>query len=415
MISIDQIRQNPEKIRQAAKNKGIADIDLDGIIHLDDKRKDLLSQIQQLNEKRNKLSREEGIREGKQIKEQLAVLKTQLNQVQDDLDSNLSRIPNPPVEEVKAGKDESENDVVESWGEKPNFDFEPKDHLDLAETLDIIDVKRAAKVSGSRFAYLKNQAVRLEFALVNFVFDMLEQENFSLMVPPVLIKAEITKKLGYWEAGGNQDYYIVEEPDEKEGSMYLVGTAEHSVVPYHSNEILNSKDLPVRYQAFSTCFRREAGSYGKDVRGIMRVHQFDKVEMVSFTTEQKAEEEFEFLLSLQKKLLKSMQIPFRVVKMCSGDLGFPAACKYDLEAWIPSQQKYREVTSVSTTTDFQSRRFNIKYREGENKEYVHILNGTACAIGRTIVAIMENFQQKDGTIIIPEVLRKYVGRDKISV
>ena len=221
--------------------------------------------------------------------------------------------------------------------------------------------------------------------------------------------------MGYWQAGEHNQYYLVKEPEIDEGLLYLIGTAEHSLVPMHQDEILNINDLPKRYAGFSTCFRREAGTYGKDTRGIFRVHQFDKVEMVSITTKEKDDEEFEFLLSVEEELYKGLDIPYRVSKMCTTELGFPAAKKIDLEAWIPSQNKYREITSVSTTTDFQARRLKIKYKTDNNKaEYVHILNATGCAIGRTIIAILENYQQKDGSVAIPKVLQKYTGFNKIS-
>jgi seryl-tRNA synthetase len=285
--------------------------------------------------------------------------------------------------------------------------------------MDMIDAT-GTKVSGSRFAYLKGDLVLLEFALVQFAMETLVKEGFTPIIPPVLIKKEITEGLGYWHAGGNEDYYLVsdfnvdEGKDEKENPLYLVGTAEHAIVPMHKDEVFQKKDLPKRYVGFSSAFRREAGTYGKDTKGILRVHQFDKVEMVSFVPEEDDEAEHEYLLSLEEKLFQALEIPYQVIKMCTGDLGFPVARKYDLEAWMPGQNKYREVTSVSTVTDFQSRRLNIKYLDGSDKKYVHILNGTAFAIGRTIIAIMENQQQIDGSILVPKVLQKYIGKEKIS-
>ena len=318
------------------------------------------------------------------------------------------------------GKDENDNEVVRNWGEKTKFDFKAKEHLELGEALGMIDTKRAAKVSGARFAYLTGDAVLLELALVNLAMETLIKEGFTPIVPPVLMKVPVFHDLGYSEHLGNENYYYVAgDPDKKnqgeeEEGYYLVGTAEHSIVPFYKDEVLSAFDLPKRFVGFSSAFRREAGSYGKDTKGILRVHQFDKVEMVSFARASESDKEHEFLLGLEEKLFQALKIPYQVVKMCTGDLGAPAARKYDLEAWLPGQGKYREVTSTSTCTDFQARRLNIKYREGDKLKYAHTLNGTALAIGRTIIAIMENYQASDGSVEVPEVLKKYLNKDVIS-
>jgi seryl-tRNA synthetase len=244
----------------------------------------------------------------------------------------------------------------------------------------------------------------LEFALVQLALETLMKEGFIPVVPPVLIKTEVMRGLGYMENGGDEDMFHI----EKDG-FTLVGTAEHSIVPMHSDEVFLGKDLPRRYVGFSTAFRREAGSYGKDTKGILRVHQFDKVEMVSYVKEGEDDKEQDFLLSLEEKLFQALEVPYQVIKMCTGDLGFPAARKFDIEAWMPGQNKYREVTSVSTITDFQSRRLSIKYQDEIEKKYALILNGTAFAIGRTLIAVLENHQQEDGSVLIPKVLQKYMG------
>ncbi|MBI2007513.1 MAG: serine--tRNA ligase, partial [Candidatus Blackburnbacteria bacterium] len=310
------------------------------------------------------------------------------------------------------------NKVIKSWGEPTKFDFQPKDHLELGEALGIIDVQRASKVSGTRFGYLLGDAVLLEFALVQFAIKTLTENGFAPIIPPALTRVSIFHELGYSEHGGNEGYYLVYDPKkespEEEANYYLIGTAEHGIVPYFMDEVLRATDLPKRFIGFSSAFRREAGSYGKDTHGIFRVHQFDKVEMVSFVNSADSEKEHEYLLSLEEKLFQALEIPYQVVKICTGDLGHPAARKCDIEAWMPGQGKYREVTSTSTTTDYQARRLNIKYRDGSETKYVHILNGTAFAIGRTIIAILENYQQEDGSIIIPEVLRPYMGKEKIT-
>jgi seryl-tRNA synthetase len=332
----------------------------------------------------------------------------------------LLQIPNLPADDVKSGKDEGDNEVVRKWspspmapedrgGEPAQFDFKPKDHLDIGESLGILDVKHASKVSGSRFAYLKGDAVLLEFALVRFALEKLTQRGFIPIIPPVLIKKEAMQGMGYFEHGGMDDMYILDQD-----SLVLVGTSEQSIGPMYRDETFNAKDLPLRYAGFSTCFRREAGSYGKDTKGILRVHQFDKVEMFSFTRPEDGDKEHNLLLKIEEELMQALGIPYRVVKMCSGDLGAPAARKFDLEAWMPGQGKYREVTSTSTTTDFQSRRLNIRYKDGNESKYVHMLNGTAFAIGRTIIAILENYQQKDGTVRVPKVLKDYLGKDLLT-
>ena len=426
MIDIKFIRENPQLVQKAAKNKGI-DIDVNHILEIDVKHRELQKEVQKIREERNKASKatsnvvnKQNIELGKKIKNELAVKENALKVVEEEFNDWLLKIPNLSNQDVKVGKDETENEVIRKHKEPTKFSFLPKDHLELGENLDIVDVKRAAKVSGTRFGYLKNEGVLLEFALVQLAFEILVKEGFVPVIPPVLINQEITEGLGYWQQGGNEDYYLVGEPAENK-NLYLVGTAEHAIVPMHKDEVFNKKDLPKRYVGFSTCFRREAGSYGKDTKGILRVHQFDKIEMVSFVSEEDDDKEHEYLLSLEEKLFQLLNIPYQVVKMCTGDLGFPVAKKYDIEAWMPSQNKYREVTSASTTTDFQSRRLNIKYlpagrqvQDSGEKKYVHILNGTAFAIGRTIIAILENYQNEDGSIIVPKILQKYLQKKIIK-
>lgn len=408
MFNIKFIRENPEKVKKSAKDKGI-EIDVEHILEIDNKFRGIDLMVQGLREDRNKAAKEQNIEKGKEIKVRLEKEENALEALSEELKEWLLRIPNPAKEDVKIGKDDSENEILRKEGAPKKFNFKPLDHLDLGEKLGIIDVKSAAKTSGARFAYLKGDAVLLEFALIQFGLEFLIKEGFTPVIPPVLVSKDTMKALGYMENGGAEDMYHLEKDD-----MYLVGTAEHALVPMHKDEIFNSKDLPKRYVGFSSAFRREAGSYGKDTKGILRVHQFDKLEMVSFVKEGQDDKEHEYLLSLEEKLFKALEIPYQVVKMCSGDLGFPAARKYDLEAWMPGQDKYREVTSVSTVTDFQSRRLNIKYQEGNEKKYVNILNGTAFAIGRTIIAVLENYQQEDGSILVPEILQKYLGKKVIK-
>jgi len=413
MIDVNLIRNNPKSIQKSAKDKNV-DINIEHIFEIDKKYKELSVSVQKLREERNILTSSikgkptaEQIEKGKILKEKLEKQDYGLKAVGEELKMELLKIPNPAKPDVKIGKNDSENEVLRKIGTPAKFDFKPKDHLELGEKLDIIDVSRASKISGARFYFLKNDGVLLEFALRELAFELLLKEGFIPVLPPVLIKKEVMKGLGYMEKGGDEDMYILEKDD-----LVLVGTSEQSIVSMHRDEVLEEKELPKRYVGFSTCFRREAGSYGKDTRGILRAHQFDKIEMVSYVGQGEDDKEHEYLLSLEEKLLQSLKIPYQVVKMCTGDLGFPAARKYDLEVWIPSENKYREVTSTSTTTDFQSRRLNIKYRKQNKTEFVNILNGTAFST-RPIVAILENYQQEDGSILIPKILQKYLNKEKI--
>ncbi len=409
MLDIDFIRKNPEKVKKGVGAKGLDPEMVDKVLDLDKKRRSLLEEVEKLRARRNKLAKEKDVEGGRKVKKELQNKEPELAKIKNEYKEALYLIPNLPAEDVFLGKDEAENEVLRQWGEQGKFDFKAKDHLELGEALDIIDVKRAAKVSGTRFGYLKGDAVLLEFGLVQYAFETLTKEGFIPIVPPVLIKKESMEGMGYMEHGGKEDMYILDKD-----SLVLVGTSEQSIGPMHAGEVFQAKDLPKRYLGFSACLRREAGTYGKDTRGILRVHQFDKVEMFSYTRPEDSDKEHEYLLSLEEKLFQALEIPYQIVKMCSGDLGAPAARKYDLEAWMPGQGKYREVTSTSNTTDFQARRLNIKYREKGKTDFVYTLNGTAFAIGRTIIAILENYQQKDGSIVIPKVLQKWVGKDRIT-
>ncbi|KKR76581.1 MAG: Serine-tRNA ligase [Candidatus Levybacteria bacterium GW2011_GWA2_40_8] len=407
MLDIQFIRENPSLVQKSSINKGI-NINIDHVLEIDRKYRELQAKVQEIRAKRNTVAKEQNIEEGKKLKVQLEKEENALNAVGEELKEWLLKIPNLSKDDVKVGKDESDNEVVRKEGSPRKFVFTPKDHLALGKSLEVIDVERAAKISGSRFYFLKNEVVLLSFALKQLAFETLIREGFIPVLPPVLINLEIMRGLGYMEGGGDEDMYVF----EKDG-LVLVGTSEQSLVAMHKDETFNLSDLPKRYVGFSTCFRREAGSYGKDTRGIIRAHQFDKVEMVSFIEKGQDDKEQEYLLSLEEKLLGLLNIPYQVVKVCSGELGYPAARKYDLEAWIPSEGKYREVTSVSTTTDFQSRRLNIKYQDKGKTEFVDILNGTAFST-RPIVSILENYQNEDGSVSIPKALQKYLNFERIS-
>ncbi|MGI8420036.1 MAG: serine--tRNA ligase [Candidatus Levyibacteriota bacterium] len=416
MVDINLIREKPQEIQQAAAAKG-ATIDIEKILELDNQFQSLQREIQTLREERNTIAKSikgkptsEQVEKGKKVKEELDKKEQVFQKIESELKALLLTIPNPSKPDVKVGKDDSENEVIKTVGEPREFTFKPKDHLELGESLGIINVKQAALVSGARFDYLLGDGALLEASLRQLAFDTLTKEGFIPVSPPVLIKQDIMEGLGYTAMGESENIFSL----DKDG-LYLVGTSEQSVVPLHMNDVLQKEDLPRRYVSYSSSFRREAGSYGKDTRGIFRVHQFNKVEMVSFVAEGEDDKEHEYLLSIEEKFFQMLEIPYQVLRICTGDLGFNAARKYDIEAWIPTQGKYREVTSASTVTDFQSRRLNMKYQDGKDRKYLQVLNGTAFSMNRPIVTILENYQQEDGSVVVPDVLRKYMGKDKIEV
>jgi len=412
MIDIKLLRDNPDKIKKACKDKGVI-VDIDKILELDKKKRELIQEIEGMKAEQKKMGKEQ-IEKAKNLKEEIKKLEPELEKIEKEFNELFLQIPNLPLGDVPIGKDESENKVIREVGKKPNFNlpagrhgFKPKDYLELAEKLDIIDVKSAAKTSGSRFGFIKNGGALLEIGLIQLAFETLIKEGFIPVIPPTMIKPEMMKAMGYVERGGDEIYHL-----EKD-NLYLVGTAEQMIGPMHSEDVFEAKDLPKRYVAFSSCFRREAGSYGKDTKGILRVHQFDKVEMFSFTKPEDSIKEHKLMLSMEEKLMQLLKIPYRVLNICTGDLGDPAAAKYDIEAWMPGQNEYRETHSTSNCTDFQARRLNIKYKTKNGLELVHTLNGTALAIGRILIAIIENYQQKDGSIKIPKALQKYTGIKEI--
>jgi len=415
MLDIKLIRQNPKIVKEGSKNKGIK-VDIDRLLEVDKKRRETLQALENIQAQKNKASKK--IPEIKDEKEKRKIIlqmkeidknSDRLNKTSKELDEEFNKlmlqIPNLPQEDVPIGKDEKENVVLKEVGQKPKFDFKPRDYMEIAERLDLIDIQRAAKVSGTRFGYIKRETVLLEFALINLAFDVLTKERFIPIIPPVMLKLEVARGMGYFEQTDKEDAYYLPKDD-----LYLVGTSEQSIGVMHANEVFQEKDLPRRYAGFSTCFRREAGAYGKDTKGIMRVHQFDKVEMFSFCHPEKSKEEHQFLLSIEERLMHLLKIPYRVLHMCTAEIALPQAAKYDIEAWMPGQNQYRETHSTSTCTDFQARRLNIRYRDKSGKlNFVHTLNGTVFAIGRILIAIIENYQQKDGSILVPEALQKYLS------
>ena len=406
MVDIKKLRENPDYFRKATEDKQRDPLLVDEVLRLDQLKREVLQKVEALRAERNKIGKED-IERGKQIKAELEGLEEELKKVDADLEAVLLRLPNPALGGVPVGKDESGNVELKKWGEIPKLDFAPRAHHELGESLDLIDIERAGKVSGTRFGYLKNEGVLLELALVNFGFKKLVEKGFTPIFPPVMIQKEVMAALGYNNYGFEETYQIVDE------NLVLVATAEHAIVPYFKDEILKEADLPKRFVGFSGAFRREAGSYGKDTKGILRVHQFNKLEMVSFCQPEDSGKEHEFLVSIEEELMQALKLPYRVLQMCTGDLGDPAAAKYDIEAWFPSEGKFRETHSCSNCTDYQARRLNIKLkRKTGETEFVHILNGTVFS-ERPILAILENYQKPDGSVEVPEVLREFVGKDII--
>lgn len=420
MLDLRLIREKPQWVKGKLRVKHVDPNVIDQIIELDKEKRNLQQKVEDLRAKQNKASKEipnlndtakkKLIGELKYIKEELASLSESLEKRENELANLMVNLPNLPTDDVPEGEDETDNVVLRAVSEKPSFDFKPLDHAALGEKLDLFDISHAAKGSGNRFYYLKNQAVLLELALIQFAFQKAISKGFTPIVPPVLVKEHAMFGTGFFPAERNEIYHVNPEDD----NLYLVGTSEVSLILLHADEILKSEELPKRYVGFSTCFRREAGSYGKDVRGIFRVHQFDKVEMFSFCHPDKSAEEHEFLIGIEEEILQDLGLHYQVVTMCGGELrNSPAAKKIDLEAWLPGEGRYRELTSCSNCTDFQARRLNIRFKDGKENRVLHTLNGTAMASTRFIIAILENYQTKDGHVHIPKALQPFYGLKKV--
>jgi seryl-tRNA synthetase len=413
VLDLKAIREDPDRFRVALTRRSAALVeDLDRALELDAERRRLTQQVDELRAEQNRGSKAVGaaeqadrarlIEELQGVSQRLAELDPQLARAEEELQSVLDRLPNPPHESVPEGSTDEDNQLVRAVGEPPAFAFEARDHVDLGAALGILDLERAARVSGARFAYLMDGAVLLQWALVRYCLDRLVEKGFVPVIPPVLVREDAMYGTGFLPTDEAQ-IYVTRDDD-----LYLVGTSEVPLAGLHQEELLDPSSLPMRYAGYSTCFRREAGAYGKDTRGIFRVHQFDKVEMFSFTEPERSWEEHEFLLSCEEELVAGLGLPYRVMNVCTGELGASAAKKYDLEAWLPGQGAYRELTSCSNTTDYQARRLRCRVRyEGENRP-AHTVNGTASAIGRTLIAILENHQREDGSVALPEVLHPYL-------
>jgi seryl-tRNA synthetase len=417
MLDVKFLRENLTRAKERSATRG-TEIDWDEFVYIDQQRRDTLARIEKLKERKNRLSGEIGkvkksggdatalMREVEEVSETIRKGEEPLAEIEARFEKFMLTVPNLPEPSVPVGRSAAENREVRRWGNPPHFAFPAKNHWDIGEELGILDFTRAAKIAGARFALYKDAGARLERALSNFMLDLHTQKHgYREVLPPFLVNRDAmtgTGQLPKFE----EDLFRVSEPD-----FFLIPTAEVPVTNIHREEMLEREQLPIRYVAYTPCFRREAGSYGQDVRGLIRQHQFNKVELVKFTEPEHSYDELEKLVSDAETVLQQLQLPYRVVELCTGDLGFAAAKTYDLEVWLPGQSAYREISSCSNFEDFQARRAQIRYRkETKGKPiFVHTLNGSGLAVGRTLVAVLENYQQKDGSVVIPEVLRLYMG------
>lgn len=425
MIDIELLRKNPDVFRASQKRRNQDAAAIDDFLAIDKEWRELTAKSEQARAEQKRLGAERKIEEAKKLKDELVVMQTKLEELEAKRHSIVLSIPNLLHPDVPQGKDDSENKVVRTWGNQTTFDFEPLDHMQLGEKLGVIDKDRAAKVSGARFAYLKGGLAQLQLALMQFVFTTLTDQKivselakkagvsekpFTPIFPPVMIKPEPYTRMARLSPETKDERYYMGADD-----LYLIGSAEHTLGSMYMDEILAEDQLPIRYIGYSTSFRREAGAAGKDTAGILRMHQFDKLEMESFTTPETSSQEQEFFVAIQEYLTQQLEIPYRVVYNCSGDTGTPDARQFDLEMWMPAQKTYRETHSADLMTDYQSRRLGTKYRpaavsgQPSAPQFVHMNDATAFAIGRTLIAIMENNQTKEGTVKVPKVLERWMG------
>ncbi len=433
MLDPKYILENLDRVRATIINKNKQDtVDLDAWQELYSMKRLEEDHLQVLSTQRNQITekissnpemKEELLAEAMDLKSKIAGIKHGLDRINAQFNEVHLAIPNITSDLMPVGKSEDENQVIRTWGEPTKFDFEPLDHVDLGKELDIIDVEKAAEVSGSRFYYLKGAAVRLQFAIVQFVFETLSDEKlmkeigekvghprpgtFKPVLPPVMMKQEVMKKMDRLDP-------IDDRFQTKQDELMLVGSAEHTLGPLHMDETFEAGDLPVRYIGYSTAFRREAGSYGRDTRGIIRVHQFDKLEMETFVPQEMGQHEQNFIVAIQEYLVQQLEIPHQVMQICTGDTGKPDFNQYDINCWVPTQGKYRETHTSDYMTDYQARRLNIRYKDGDDRKFVHMNDATAFAVSRILVAILENNQTADRTVKVPTVLQKYAGLTEIT-
>ncbi len=409
MLDINFVRNNAEVVKKAIKDKGY-DIDLDQVLSLDTDRKALAQEVDTLRQERNKISAQmkggkpdpKLIEEGKKVKQQLSELETKLSELETDFQTKFKAIPNPAFEDVPLGGEEDSVEI-KKWGEQKESGV---DHLDYAVSRDWVDFERGAKVAGAKFYYLKKELALLENALIQFGLNKVVEKGFTFMTVPNMVSSRVLEGTGFNPRSSDQsDEYFVEGED-----LALIATAELPITGYHSDEILDEKDLPLFYAGFSPCYRKEAGTYGKHTRGLFRVHQFNKLEMYAFCLPEDSKKIHEQLLAIEEEIWQELEVPYHIVNIAAGDLGAPAAKKYDIEYWSPVDQKYRELTSCSNCTDFQARNLNIRVRRADGSlQVVHTLNGTAISLARAMVAIIENYATEDGKLRVPKVLQKYLN------
>ena len=420
MLDPKVLKENPQIVRDMLNARAV-EFDLDALIEFDQRRRESIINTDELRKKRNQMALEISqkkksgndassiISEMKNVSEKLAGLESEQEQIEKKYNRLLLTIPNLIHDSVPRGKDETANKEVRKWGKIPTFDFKVNDHIDISEKLNLVDLERAAKVAGARFYYLKNDLVRLNQSLIHYALDFLAEKNYSLLQPPYMINRQSME--GAVIADDFEEViYKVEEED-----LYMIGTSEHAMAAMHSDEIIEGRDVPLRYAGVSPCFRKEAGAHGRDQKGIFRVHQFDKIEQFVFTRPEDSWNEHERMLAVAEEFYQNLEIPHRVMLLSSGDMGKVSAKTYDIEAWMAGQNAYREIVSCSNCLDYQARRLKIRFREktNEDTQYIHTLNSTLIATSRVLVSIMENFQTKDGHVKIPKVLEKYMGKDMI--
>jgi seryl-tRNA synthetase len=416
LLDLKAIRDDPEAYRRglARRSPALAE-DVDRLLELDRRHRELTVAVEDLRAEQNRGSKAVGRASGEErdrliaslrdVSERLKELEPELAEAEEDVRHLLDRLPNVPHGSAPEGETDNDNALLKEVGNRPSFRFEPRDHVDLGESLGVIDLERAARVSGARFTYLLGGAVLVQFALVRYCLDRLTEKGFLPVIPPVLVREEALYGTGFFPTDEAMIYAT------RDDDLYLVGTSEVPLAGLHADEILEPGDLPRRYVGYSTCFRREAGAYGKDTRGMFRVHQFDKVEMFAFTAPDASWDEHDYLLSCEEELIRDLGLPYRVMDVCTGELGASAARKYDIEVWLPGQDRYRELTSCSNTTDYQARRLAIRVRYPDGNRPAHTLNGTACAVGRMLIALLENHQQEDGSVPLPDALHPYLPEE----
>lgn len=410
MLDIQLIRDDPEKVKEGIIRKNYNPALVDEVLKLDKEYRRLLADYEESRHQRNEAAEEKDIAKGKRVKKEIAVLGPKLEEAEQKYTAAIIALPNLPADTVPVGKDEKANVEVKKWGTPRQFDFEPKDHLELGTSLGILDFETGAKVVGNKFYYLYGDGARLELALVQYVFDLLSKEGFLPVITPDLAKERYYLGTGYLPKGEEAQTFKLEGED-----LGLIATAEVTLAGKHADEVIPEEKLPLKYLGYSHCFRQEGGAYGKYSKGLYRVHEFTKTEMFIYCLPEDSGQYLEYILKMEEKIYRSLELPYRVVEMCTGDLGAMAAKKYDIEVWMPERNGYGEVTSTSNCTDFQARNLNIKYHAPEGKnEFVHMINGSAIATPRTLSAILGNYQNEDGSVAIPTVLQKWMGKEKIT-